>query len=213
MKKYKAVSSTFVIFAGVIFILIALSISTVIKNLSKTENSRRFKNIYSTYQTALLRTEKRLGGATGCYFSDDHSIAHDFSLCDDFYTEFMSNFKIKKYCEKDALQNGCIPQYKEYTTNTKCTGFFSYMMNKVDDVFVMEDDSILIVYKNADHQRRPIFAIDINGMGEPNRAGEDLFSLLIVRGSRGEYYFSGNIHYCLPVNKDGVKNVAEMYEL
>ena len=211
MKKYDAFNLTFFTILGGFILLIVFAVTTVIDSLAQSENKRRFKNIYSTYQTVLLNTIRDIGGDTGCYFSTDPAVSNDYSGCDYFYQTFLSNFKIQRYCQQEALRDGCIPQYETYTTNEQCNGFTKEMIEHVDDVFVLDDGSILIIYNEENKQYRPIFAIDVNGFSKPNKAGVDLFSLMVVRDGNGSYFFHGDISYCLPVEEDGIKNVSEIY--
>lgn len=212
MRKLEAFNTTFLTLLVIFTLLIALSITKVVNNLAQEENKRRFKNIYSTYTQALLNTVIEMSGDTGCYYSSDRNIKHNFSNCDNFYKLFVSNLQLQKYCKEDALKSGCIPQYQSYTTKKRCIGFTRSMMNHIADSFILDDGSNIIVYNEIDKQRKPIFAVDVNGKEKPNKAGVDLFSLTIIRNQNGSYYFHGNVSYCLPVESDGIKNIADVYK-
>lgn len=212
MKKYEAFNTTFLVLLGVFIILVALGVTRVVNYLAQEEDKRRFKNIYSAYTQALLNTVIEMSGDTGCYYSSDKSIKHNFSNCDTFYKLFVSNLELEKYCKNKSLEGGCIPQYQSYTAKERCIGFSRSMINNIADSFVMSDGSNIIVYNEIDKQRKPIFAVDVNGISKPNKAGVDLFSLTIIRNGNGSYYFHGNVSYCLPVEKDGIKNIADVYK-
>lgn len=212
MRRYQAFNMTFVTLLAVFVIVIALGIARVVNHLAQDENKRRFKNIYSSYTQALLNTVVEMSGDTGCYYSSDKSVKHNFSNCDTFYKLFVSNLQLQKYCKTNSLKDGCIPLYQSYTDKNQCHGFTRTMMNNIADSFVMADSSNIIVYNELDKQRRPIFAVDVNGKSKPNKAGIDLFSLTIIRNGNGSYYFHGNVSYCLPVEKDGIKNIADVYK-
>lgn len=212
MKKYCAYSTTFIVLLGVLILCVTLGITRVVNHLAQNEIKRRFQNIYSVYSQALMGTVAEMSGDTGCYYSTDKNVKHNFSKCDEFYTIFVRHLELKKYCEDKALKQGCIPQYQEYTAKPECQGFSAFMINNYDDAFVMVDGSNMIVYNEVNKQRKPIFAVDANGFSKPNKAGEDLFTLTIIRNGNGSYYFHGNISYCLPVKKGGIQNLTDVYK-
>lgn len=212
MKKLDAFNTTFIVLLSVFSICIAIAITKVVGIMAQNEVKRRFQNIYSAYTQALLRTVEQMAGETGCYYSTDRHVKHNFSDCDKFYTIFVSNLQLEKYCQEKALKGGCVPEYLEYTSKPECFGFSRNMLNNYADAFVMSDSSNLIIYNEIDKQRRPIFAVDANGFAKPNQAGVDLFSMTIMRNRNGSYFFHSNVSYCLPVKKDGIHNLTDVYK-
>lgn len=212
MRHFEGYSTTFIVLLTVFVLIVAAAITKVVGNLSQNEIKRRFQGIYSVYSQALITTVNEMNDDTGCYFSPNASLNHNFANCDEFYKIFISHLNPRKYCEKDALNGGCIPEYAAYTCKNKCSGFFRSMMNKYADVFVMADGSNIIIYNETTKERKPIFAVDVNGFSKPNKAGKDLFSLTIMRNENGAYYFHSNVSYCLPVEKDGIQNLADVYK-
>ena len=85
-------------------------------------------------------------------------------------------------------------------------------MNVYDDAFVMPDGSSLVVFNIKKDERRPIFALDTNGFTTPNQAGEDMFSITIMRNDYGTYYFHPNITNCLHVEKGGIETLNDLYK-
>lgn len=160
-----------------------------------------FKKLYSAYSQALLLTVDDMSGDTGCYFSSDKNIPSKIDGCDRFYKNFATNLKVTKYCKDNALKKGCLPVYKKYAQTPTCAGFSENMMNKYDQVFVMNDETNLTVFNQPAKQQKPLFAVDSNGSVFPNKAGYDLFSLVIMKSPNGNYYFHPNVTYCLPVEK------------
>ena len=61
------------------------------------------------------------------------------------------------------------------------------------------------MFNTESAKRTPFFAVDVNGPKPPNNAGEDLFTMLIMKNEGGSYYFHTNITYCLPVEKGGIE--------
>ena len=171
-----------------------------------------FKKLYSVYSQALLQTVYEMDGETACYYSSNKSVSSDFAGCDRFYKKFANNLKVRKYCKNNAVENGCIPVYKRYPKALQCAGFSENMMSRYDQAFVMNDKTSLVVFNMPANTPKPMFAVDSNGFLRPNKSGYDLFSLVIMRNSRGNYYFHPNVTYCLPVEKGGIKNIQDVYK-
>ncbi len=212
MKKNGAFSITFIILFAIFVICLFVAIVKIVGTMSQNEVKRRFHNIYSAYTQALYRTVEQMNGDIGCYYSTDSKVKHDFKNCDKFYTIFVSNLQLEKYCQEKALKGGCIPEYIEYTDKPECFGFSRNMLNNYADAFVMGDNSNLMIYNEIDKQKRPIFAVDANGFAKPNKAGEDLFSMTIMRNKNGSYFFHSNVSTCLPVKKDGIHYLTDVYK-
>ena len=105
-----------------------------------------------------------------------------------------------------------MPVYKKYAQTPICAGFSENMMNRYDQVFVMNDETNLTVFNQPAKQQKPLFAVDSNGSVFPNKAGYDLFSLVIMKSPNGNYYFHPNVTYCLPVEKKGVHSLQDVYK-
>lgn len=198
-------------------LLIIVFIITVIagtikatETIKQREMKNAFRNIYTIYSNVLVSTVADMSGYTGCYYSD--SGVSDLTNCDNFYRVFVSNMKIKKYCQNNGLERGCVGIYDKYTTDKRCSGFFERMINKEDDIFLMENGSSIIIFKDPKGNRTPFFAVDVNGPKAPNKAGEDLFSVLLMRHNSGSYYFHSNISYCLPIDKGGIEYIQDIYK-
>ncbi len=171
-----------------------------------------FKKLYSAYSQALNYTVVQMGDDIACYYSLDKSVKSDFSGCEKFYKKFATNLKVQKYCKNNALANGCIPVYKAYAKTPACAGFSESMMNRFNQSFVMYDNTNLTVFNQPVNSPKPMFAVDSNGKLFPNKTGYDLFSLMIVRTVNGNYSFHPNVTYCLPREKDGIKNIQDVYK-
>lgn len=212
MKKMPAYNFTFILLLTLFVLLVYNASAMALKTVNKKETVKRFQAIYGLYSNALLKTVAQMGGDTGCYYVTDGSKNHNTSNCDEFYKTFVSNLKVQKYCHGNALKDECIPEYETYTDKTRCVGFSEEMMNVYDDAFVMPDGSNIIVFNVTQNDRRPIFAVDTNGFAKPNKAGEDLFSITIIKNTSGPIYFHPNISHCLPVEKDGIEYINDVYK-
>lgn len=197
---------------AIYFVLLALiSVKLTIYFVDRTAIVS-FKKLYSAYSQALLITVDEMEGNTGCYFSSDRKYPSDYSHCDKFYKNFATNLRVTKYCKNNAFAKGCVPVYKNYIGNPQCAGFSENMINRYNQTFVMNDKTILTVFNMPANVQNPLFAVDTNGMLFPNRAGYDLFSFVIMRNAKGDYYFHPNVTYCLPMEKGGVHNLQDAFK-
>lgn len=199
------------IIIGIYFILVMFVVVHLVFYFINKAAVVSFKNLHSAYSQALEITVDDMLGDTGCYFSSSKKIKSDFSGCDRFYKNFATNLRVTKYCKQNALVNGCIPEYSNYAITPECAGFSESMFNRYNQAFVMGDKSILSIFNMPANVQRPLFAVDSNGMLPPNKSGYDLFSLVIMRGKNGEYYFHSNVTYCLPLEKGGIHSLQDVY--
>lgn len=193
----------------VVLIFASMRLITYLVNKSAVVS---FKKLYSAYTQALDITVNDMDGDTGCYFSSDRRFPSKFFGCDRFYKTFATNLRVTKYCKNNAFSKGCLPEYKSYAKTPSCAGFSENMMNRYNQVFVMSDKTNLTVFNLPANTQNPLFAVDSNGMMFPNKAGYDLFSLVIMRNASGIYYFHPNVTYCLPIEKGGIHNLQDVYK-
>ena len=198
-----------VILLFIFFIVVGFGTHNAVNKIKDCEMRNSFRNFYSIYSGILQSTVLEMYGETGCFYSKSGN--SDVSGCDNFYRNFVKKMSIKKYCQNDGLAGNCVAKYKSYTKKPECYGFFAKMINEEDDIFVFDNGSSLIIFNTKDERRTPFFAIDVNGIKPPNKAGEDLFTMLIMRNEGGAYYFHSNITYCLPVEKGGIENIQDIY--
>lgn len=194
---------------SILFILLIFNITNFIINKEAVSS---FKRLYNNYSKALQTTVNQMGGETGCYFSTQKEIAADFSGCSEFYKVFTANLRVTKYCKNNSLKNGCVPYYKKYATNPQCAGFSESMMTKFNQSFVIGDTNVITVFNQPADKPKPIMAVDSNGIMLPNKSGHDLFSLVIMRNPKGDYYFHSNVTYCLPAEKGGISKLQDVYK-
>lgn len=200
-----------IFYAVCVFVLLAATVKVTIDTVNKfAEDS--FKRLYAAYSKALNLTVLQMDGETGCYFSSEKGHGNNFSGCDKFYKRFVSNLKVTKFCEMNAKQKGCIPNYKQFATKAECSGYSEKMFNIFDESYVMHDNSIIVVFNMPATSPKPIFAVDSNGKMFPNKTGYDLFSLVIMKNKNGDYYFHPNVVYCLPPVKGGIQKLQDVYK-
>lgn len=200
------------------FIILLVTVITLYLVISFThyfiERSAKesFKKLYNTYSQILEMTVKDFDGNTECYFSTDVNIDNDFSGCQKFYEKFTENLKVTKICKDNSLSNGCLPDYKKYSTQPTCEGFSETSMNKTSQTFVMKDNSTLTIFNLPANSPKPAFTLDSNGKMIPNKSGHDRFSLVIVRNENGYITFHPNVTYCIPVENGGVHQLQDVYK-
>lgn len=197
-----------VIFMLVFVLIVAGGTLGSLYKIRENGMKKRFKHIYSLYSRVLERTALQMLGDTKCYYSKTGQ--SDFSGCAEFYNKFINNMKSKRYCQNNGLAGNCVPKYESYTKDPKCYGLSEEMINKYDDIFMMANGSLIIIFNRNDGLRTPFFAVDVNGLKEPNKPGEDLFTMLIVKNNDGAYHFHPNITYCLPLENEGIENIEEI---
>ena len=103
---------------------------------------------------------------------------------------FFNRLKVVKYCENNAVVNGCIPEeYKGYNeleknqnTNMNPDGLMSG--NKIRNsypAFVLTDGTIIM---KGTGLNTALFIFDINGAKGPNKWGYDMYSIVTEGTSR-----------------------------
>ena len=200
------------ILAGIYLIVLLFAVTKYTIYFVERSAITSLKKLYSMYSQALTMTVYEMDGETGCFYSRDKSMNSDYSGCDKFYKNFATNLNVRKYCKNNALQEGCVPVYEKYAVTPSCAGFSESMFNKFNQVFVMEDNSNIVVFNQPVNVQKPMFAVDSNGKLFPNKSGHDLFSFVIMRGKSGNYYFHTNVTYCLPYEKGGIQMLQDVYK-
>lgn len=142
--------------------------------------------------------------------------------CNLLFSSFLKNMNVVKYCESNAYQNGCIPEYEGIDTAYKkmhnssdyeanqavsgCPGFYKENI-KTGSAFVTADGMIFIPYGNS--AKAKIMAFDVNGQKGPNKWGQDLHLLNATK----TYYNSG-INYkpwfCRELLEPGGKDTGKL---
>ena len=164
---------------GIIGIVAALTLSTLIKNTQNRELQVGLKKAYSTLNQALLLYENENGSP----FTINREIGAK-------NTELLKNALIKniimaKDCNKaygSAENNACIPPTKNenamdtnlYKTFNKETNLISFYSGQ--EQFVMNDNMLVMLGYSYEINPYIFIYIDVNGFNKkPNRFGFDLF--------------------------------------
>ena len=189
---------------GIIGVVAAMTIPTVIAKYQEAQLKAQFKKTYSTILQAMQYVAMENGGYIDCYYNG----ANTQKQCQPFYKQMAEHIKYVKYCPKNSYEQGCIPKYKSYHTGA-CYGYNEGAMNKRAFTYVLADGSLLISY---DVGQEAIFAVDINGKKGPNDRGKDLFSFVIYKNDEGGYYIGDNITSCMNTSDNEYVYIDDMYK-
>ncbi len=205
---------------GIIGVIAAMTLPSVIANYKAVELHTRFMTAYSRIQEALQKLEAEEG----------IKITSDSYGNQQFRDKFMAQFQGAKDCGYGSGLNheylGCLPnpnlieneeatavaEYKTYDGNTNVNlGFF-------DDGQFLMNNGMLILLENQNRGRLYI-SVDINGYHQrPNRYGHDLFTFMITKDGRlvaggdpkGDYSNSKS-RWCSSSSSDSVNGIACAY--
>ena len=126
--------------------------------------------------------------------------------------------KVVKFCEKEALKNGCLTdtysgadkvKAEELPDSVQDPGSLfsdSYIKN-IYPTFITADGTVYIRY--ASMSAYPVFAVDVNGHKGPNKWGYDIFSFKII-GNKQEGMT--NLRSAVYATEKGGKSFAQMLQ-
>ena len=202
---------------GIIGVVAAITIPTLINNYKEKILINQFKRSYAIINQALLSAHSQFGYLPRCYYKNDSGNITEISDCKQLTEYFLSSLKITKTCKDHAFKNGCIPEYRgaddiikeqhkddedydedywqDYATRN-CGGFNTILNNKT--VYNLADGTILFFFNST--QGCVITVIDINGMKGPNKWGHDLYALTL-RSDGNNFRFSDT--GCQPIEEGG----------
>lgn len=161
---------------GVVGVVAAITMPTVIHKIQMAVLQAQFKKTYSALSNAIEKTRVDTEYSLKCY--DDSSSAD----CPEFNDKFQSQFKVIKVCENNAYSNGCIGDIKGINTftpdknsTTDVTRVPVYHDNRIKNnqyAFVTSGGFTVIYYFKS---TRAIYLVDTNGPKKPNKWGYDVF--------------------------------------
>lgn len=197
---------------GIIGVVAALTMPSLMANYKKSVAKNQFKKTYSTLTNAFNQTVQDLGESVNCSHQSYTSEA-----CKELWNEFVKNLNVVKYCETDAYAQGCVPDYssENFPRTQGCGGFSAPQIKEQQPAAVLADGSIIFPY-GWHKTLYPAIGFDINGFKKPNVGGQDVFSLgisnkngLPVLGA----WHDGYLSYCLPLsNKTYFYYIKDIYK-
>ena len=219
---------------GIIGIVSALTIPTLINNYKEKVRDNQFKKVYATLNQALRMTISDYDYIPKCYYPDTGAGAVK-AECIDFYEKFRNKLRLSKICLNNSYTQGCIPSYKgveivmkenhqndpdydeEYWENVamnQASGWSTNNLKRLSTSLVLSDSSIIIIYNNGTATNPsyfPLFLVDINGSKDPNKWGHDLFDIAIkLKSETNMFELVGNNR---PVEEGGIQTTALIQKL
>ena len=182
---------------GIIGIVSAMTIPTLLNNYRQKVLDKQFVQTYSLLSQNLLLTQSQYDYIPKCYYGGN-GMPTQRTGCTEFFNIFFNNLKVTKKCANKAFENGCIPEYngiddvyEQENPNTiipdgydsygeyASVGCNYYRKNYIQNnttVYNLSNGNIIFLYNNG---YLPTITFDINGHQEPNKWGHDLFSINI----------------------------------
>ena len=202
---------------GIIGVVAALTIPTLISNYKQKALDNQFKKTYSMLNQVLLKVQGDFGYPPKCYVSGENGAV--VSECSAYRDKFIGELKVARICENKAYENGCIAEYNGFDTLIKdqhkddedydedywqdyadrnCGSFNQSQILNNKRVYVLADGTILFFFNdNYSH----ILAVDINGIQGPNKWGHDLFVFTATNANNNYKFRPG---YCMVAEDNGL---------
>ena len=190
---------------GIIGIVAAMTLPTVINRAQRKILTQQFKKSYATVQNAINLAQSEWGAPYECYntgFGGYH-----LDECEAFWDAFLKNVKVIQKCKLDDYD--CHPKYKTKAEvlanggeviNNYCSMNFAYA-----NFYILNDGTYIIINtkgKGISHEY-VFFGIDINGSKGPNKWGYDLYYLTLNREDMKKDVIIAN-EVCAMKEKDGM---------
>lgn len=168
---------------GIIGVVAAIVIPTILNNSQDTQLKSAFKKSYSSINQALINALKENDGVTyACYSDKNYNFTT--SECTTFWAALKGQLRINKEY-KGAVDGINIPDYTGIdlisaqggqNVNSACVG--GKVSAKVSkEAWALSDGSMLISYNTKMQTDGMFFILDTNGMKKPNKWGYDIFLL------------------------------------
>lgn len=187
---------------GIIGVVAAMTMPSLIQNYQEKVLANQFKKSYSMFSQVLNQVwVDNDMSVPSCYYNQ-HQTSYDFSACNEVSAAVLKKLNVVKTCEKKSYENGCIPKYSGLK-QSYLQGFTQDWILNHSKSYVLADGTIILEY--GDDAFPAIFAIDINGKKAPNKWGYDLFSFWTI--SNGGYYILQGTYYSV---EDGGKTTNQM---
>ncbi len=228
---------------GIIGIVAAMTLPALVQNYQKQVIKEQFKKSYNTASNAYKMAEAVLGFPPQCYYGwdnygapclerdeqgncikygEDVNPTNQTSDCAILKKTLKKTYKIAKICEGNALEQGCIPEYKgndtiykesndtddDYAANVAtsgCSGWRESPIHNDREVWDLVDGTIILWYSDK------LFALDVNGMKRPNKWGYDLFPFMVYKHKSGALKLQPG--GCQITDKGGVSTSQMLYEI
>ena len=170
---------------GIIGVVAALTIPSLVAKYQKYVLKNQFLKAYSNLQNAINMTISANGTYYDCYTNGISGIDYHNADCSAFWNDFRKNLKILKTCDYKAGK--CNVKYKTpsevlasggSTKDSSC----SFLKSMQNDIYTLADGSYFIEAKAGVSAHNTLYmTIDVNGEKGPNKWGYDVFYLMLQR--------------------------------
>ena len=169
---------------GIIGIVAAMTLPSLINKAERAILAQQFKKSYSNLQNAINLVQAEYGEPYECYalgYADYH-----IDQCLEFWPAVLSKMKVMSMC--NGIDYDCHPQYKTKAEvlaqggSVSNNGCSFNLKTRAINYYILYDGSYLILndYSVAGHHKL-YFVIDVNGKKGPNKWGYDVFYLNLRR--------------------------------
>ena len=154
---------------GIIGVVAAMTMPTLINNHREKETVVKLKKLNSTLQNAynIMRQEE--------YGSSINSIL-DYGTNDEFIDNFTKYLKVQNVCHEGELDD-CFIVKSSYKTIGNGVGTSMYASDST--AFVLADGTVVIVAGRDSTPTYKQLFVDLNGKNPPNTFGKDAFSFIM----------------------------------
>ncbi len=158
---------------GIIGVVAALTLPTVINNYQKQETVSKIKKVYSILTNTTMMAMSEYGDTVGWEIQSGNSFATAKYFADRYVIPFI---KVARVCENNNSDDCAYPIYglngqrfshdKNYDNN-------SYCFYLADGTYI----ALKAYTTSVDHPKQVYIVFDINGQRGPNKVGRDVFCL------------------------------------
>ena len=195
LNKKSAMTLAEVLFTlGIVGVICAMTIPTLMNSTQNKENEVAYKKMYSNFSGALNQVTQENGGLPYQCYRDSATLILVSSECTTFWGEFLAKFGSPKICV-GGLASGCQPDYKNYaaviasggSAYTSSSSGLNTTNNKTS--YTLSDGSMLFSY-NTLLAEYGLFIVDTNGFKNPNKWGYDVFMLEIAKNTNNSMFIN-----------------------
>lgn len=171
---------------GIIGVVAAITLPSIILNYKKQEIKTGFKKAYSVISQAYNLAFVDLGYPTNCHYGT-YGGGHQGSECPLLKKAFEKQLKAVKICKGHIFSNGCVPEYTDQVSlglESGCIGMSRSNLEKYSTAYILPDGLILFLFGTntpLDIMGTPaLIYVDVNGKKGPNKWGHDVFGFKLT---------------------------------
>lgn len=165
---------------GIIGVVAAMTIPTLVNNAKHRQLESSFKKAYSALSQAISDLAAKEGGSAWANYNYTDNVGRSgYVYTSSFKDALMSSFVVAKDCGA----NGCVPNATYYRNLTNTNDYMN-TGNFVQGQFYLADGMLIMPMLNIT-LNTILIHVDTNGYQKgPNRAGYDLFVFQLMPGDK-----------------------------